>query len=221
MYDQPRALQSLGLRLTEMPSALPAAATLAGVIDVHGRQVLHLLLGDVEPDSVLNSGHGTDRDGDFLVPPQMALLEQHVAHPVIARVDEEALHPPDVPIDGMDTVTGAELYLAPRDNVLNDRSPVYRLGAYAGAEEIARVGWRVCLTATADAPHKVPFLSAIELVELCPRTAQPDFPGCSLDQVDGDKPGVLPPVAGLDHKVGDRIGGWVDDQTAHLTARTI
>ena len=30
------------------------------------------------------------------------------------------------------------------------------------------------------------------------------------------KPGVLPPVAGLDHKVGDRIGGRVDDQTAHL-----
>ena len=219
MYDQPRALQSLGLRLTEMPSALPAAATLAGVIDVHGRQVLHLLLGDVEPDSVLNSGHGTDRDGDFLVPPQMALLEQHVAHPVIARVDEEALHPPDVPIDGMDTVTGAELYLAARDNVLNDRPPVYWLGAYAGAEEIARAGW--CVFLNAGGAHKVPFLSGIELVELRPRTAQPDLLGRSLDQVNRNKPGGLLPVAGLDHKVGDRISGRVDDQTAHLAARTI
>jgi hypothetical protein len=204
-----------------MPSALPAAATLAEVIDVHGRQVLHLLLGEVEPDSVLNSGHGTDRDGDFLVPPQMALLEQHVAHLVIARVDEEALHPPDVPIDGMDTVTGAELYLALRDNVLNDRLGLYRLGAHAGAEEIDRAGWRVCPTAAVHASHKVPFLGAIELVELCARTAQPDFPGRSLDQVDRNKPGGLLLVAGLDHKVSDRISGRVDDQTAHLAARTI
>ena len=109
-----------------------------------------------------------------------------MAHPVIARVDEEALHPPDLPIDGMDTVTGAELYLAPRDNVLNDRSPVYRLGAYAGAEEIARAGW--CVFLNAGGAHKVPFLSAIELVELRARTAQPDFPGRSLDQVDRNKP---------------------------------
>jgi hypothetical protein len=149
----------------------------------------------------------------------MALLEQHVAHPVITRADEEALHPPDLPIDGMNAVTGPELHLTARDNVLNDRPPVYRLGAYAGAEEIGRAGW--CVFLNAGGAHKVPFLSGIELVELRPRTAQPDLLGRSLDQVNRNKPGGLLPVAGLNHKVSDRISGWIDDQTAHLAARTI
>lgn len=32
-------------------------------------QVLHLLLGQVEPDPVLDLGHRADRDGDFLASP--------------------------------------------------------------------------------------------------------------------------------------------------------
>src|SRR6266516_7520519 len=38
------------------------------MIDVHRRQVLYVPLGDVEPDTVLDAGHGTDRDGHLLGP---------------------------------------------------------------------------------------------------------------------------------------------------------
>ena len=60
------------------PGGGAAFRTLAGlsvlVIDVHGRQVLYLLLGDVEADAVVNPCHGADRDSHFLAAPQMPLL---------------------------------------------------------------------------------------------------------------------------------------------------
>src|ERR1700722_13753776 len=64
----------------------PAGAPVR-VIDVHGRQVLHLLLGDREPDAAARAGHGADRDGYLLTAPQMALLEEHVGHVAAAPVD--------------------------------------------------------------------------------------------------------------------------------------
>ena len=56
-----------------------------GVIDVPRRQVLHLLLGEVEPDTVVvdllngivvDLGDGADRDGYFLAAEQMPLLQE-------------------------------------------------------------------------------------------------------------------------------------------------
>ena len=60
------------------PGGGAAFRTLAGlsvlVIDVHGRQVLYLLLGDVEADPVIDTRHGSDWDSDLLATPQVALL---------------------------------------------------------------------------------------------------------------------------------------------------
>jgi len=39
------------------------------VVSADWGQILHLLLGDVEPDSFGHPGHGADRDGDLLAPP--------------------------------------------------------------------------------------------------------------------------------------------------------
>ena len=146
----------------------------------------------------------------------MPLLEQHMGHPVIAGIGEEALHPPDLTIDGMDTVTGPHLYLTLRNNVLGDHSPVYRLAA--DVDELPRADGCVCLAtavyqcvaeeaAAVGAFHHVAFLGAVKLVELRARTAQRDFAGRSLDQVYGNKPPGLPPVPRLDDKVGDRVSG--------------
>src|SRR5215472_15328622 len=60
-----------------------------------GGQFLHLLLGEVEPDAVVQGGDGADRDGNFLAAPQMALADQDVGHPVIGRVHGKAFQPPD------------------------------------------------------------------------------------------------------------------------------
>ena len=65
----------------------------------------YLLLGEIDPDSGVDPGHGADRDGYFLAPPKMPLLEEHVSHPAIARGNKEALDPPDLAIDGVDPVT--------------------------------------------------------------------------------------------------------------------
>ena len=69
---------STALIMTELPpnSGHPrAVAAVSRVIDVHGRQVLHLLSGDVELDTVVDPSHGADRDSHFLAAPQVPLLE--------------------------------------------------------------------------------------------------------------------------------------------------
>jgi len=80
----------------------------AGVIDVDGRQVLHLLLGGAELDTVhTDRGHGGDRDGDFLAAPQVALLEEYVGHVVAARVDDKPLDLPDGAVGDMDVLAAS------------------------------------------------------------------------------------------------------------------
>ena len=98
--------------------------TLAGlpirVMDVHRRQVLHLLLGDVEPDTVVDPGHDADRDGHFLAAPQVPLLEQYMGHAVTVRVDDQPLDFPDVTVGGMDMLAAAHLHLVQGDGVVGD-----------------------------------------------------------------------------------------------------
>src|SRR6516165_5959035 len=177
-----------------------------------GRQVSYLFLREVEPDSGVDPGHGADGDGDFLAAPQVPLHKQHVGHPVIARVDEEALHPPDLTIEGIDPVPGPHLLLTHRNNVFEDRRLPQRSGGRLPAPDYLR-GFRP--------RDQVAFRGVVELVELRARAAQPDFPVRGLDQVHGDKPPGLLPVPRLDDKVGDRLSGRVDDQAAHLAAVTI
>src|SRR5215472_804870 len=61
-------------------------------------EVSHLLLGEIEHDPVLYVGDSANRDGDFLAPPQMPFLEQHMGHPVVVPIDDDPLHLPDLPI---------------------------------------------------------------------------------------------------------------------------
>jgi hypothetical protein len=43
-------------------------------LDRHGRQILDLSLGEVEPDSGLDLGDRPDRDGDFFASPRVPLF---------------------------------------------------------------------------------------------------------------------------------------------------
>ena len=68
---------------------------------------------------MLDPGHGTDRDGDLLASPQMPLLEQHVGHAVVARIHQEALHLPDLTIQGMDVLAAANFCFTQRNHILD------------------------------------------------------------------------------------------------------
>ena len=149
---------------------------------------------------------------------------------VIAGVGEETPHPPDLTVDGMDTITWAHLYLTLRNDVSDDHSPVYRLGA--DVDEITRAGRCVCRAAfvyqgvaqeatAVGAFDHVAFLGAVQLAEFRARAAQPEFATRSVDQVQGNEPPGLPPVPRLDDKVGDRVRCRVDDHTPHFAAYTI
>jgi hypothetical protein len=83
------------------------ADLLAWVIDVPVRQLLHLLLGDIETNAARKSGHTIGGDSHFLVTPQTPLFEKyvHVGHLVRAGVDAERTELPDLAVAGMDLIT--------------------------------------------------------------------------------------------------------------------
>jgi hypothetical protein len=69
-----------GLRVADLPRR---------VINVHGRQVFHLVPGEAEMDKESpDLSHGADRDSHFLAAPHVPRLEEHVGYLVAARVHE-------------------------------------------------------------------------------------------------------------------------------------
>src|ERR1700733_15601473 len=57
----------------------------------HGGQFLHLLLGQVDPDLIVDARGGSDRDRHLLASPQVAPLEQDVRDFVVGPVHHESL----------------------------------------------------------------------------------------------------------------------------------
>lgn len=89
-----------------VPSCI-LSALLAWVIDVPVRQLLHLLLGNIEMNAARKSGHPIGGDSHFLVTPQTPLFEKYVyaGHLVRAGVDAERTELPDLAVGGMDLIT--------------------------------------------------------------------------------------------------------------------
>jgi hypothetical protein len=87
------------------------------VIDVHGRQILHLLLRDAEPDTATETSHLVERDSHVLVRPPVPLFDKHMGHLTVARVDAERMELPDVAVGRVDVVAAALFYFARRDDV--------------------------------------------------------------------------------------------------------
>src|SRR6266566_999285 len=161
------------------------------------RQVLYLLLGDVEPDSGVNGGDGADRDGDLLPPPQMAFPEENMGHRVIGRVDDKAFYLADLAVDGMDVLVALHLGLPQRNRVAHHRRrPMAQAHAdshtgdrttHPHAADVAVALDRSGLTvaaAVAAILHQLDFLGRIEPVELGKGTVQPDLARLRVDQVD-------------------------------------
>ena len=77
---------------------------LVRVLDIDCRQSSHLGLGNVQLDSVAETGYGSYGDRHLFATPYVPLLEEDVCHTVGAAVDHEALHQSDLAIGGMDAI---------------------------------------------------------------------------------------------------------------------
>jgi hypothetical protein len=167
----------------------------------------------------------------------VSLAQQHRGHPAAACLDDEPEHVPDVAVRRVHVVAAVHLVLTGQlvgDGVdghgLRDRprkawrGHVSRHhGARAGVirpQDIrfkAPDGFLVVLIA-----REVRRLGGIQLLELGPAAAQPDlvldgvgFPG--IDKAERDN--RAEPVRGrLDHKMGDCVISWPDDQGPELAA---
>jgi len=64
------------------------------VIAADLQQVSHLILGQVEINAVVDTCHRTDRNGDSLLAPQVARVDENICHVVIDAVNHQSLQPP-------------------------------------------------------------------------------------------------------------------------------
>src|ERR1700680_1759927 len=150
------------------------------MMGVHGRQVRHLLLGDVEPDTVVEAGHGVDWDSYFLVTPQVVpLLEEHGGHVVVVTVDAERVDLPDVPVAGMDVIAAPHLHLALRDDVdgfyLREPRDDIAVHDRLGRAVVARVRDHLCravLVVAEGAWHELRLFAGAALLALRPGAAE-------------------------------------------------
>jgi len=92
--------------------------------------VLHRLLGDVEPDAIVDPGHGADRDSHSLAATQ---AEEYAGHAMVASVDDEPLDSPAVPIGGLDLLAPAYGHPAQEDRVGGHSSHRLLLAAVVAA----------------------------------------------------------------------------------------
>ena len=49
----------------------------------------------------------------------MPFVKQHVGQPVVVRIDQEALQPPDLTVEGMDVLSVADFCFAQRNDVFD------------------------------------------------------------------------------------------------------
>jgi hypothetical protein len=205
------------------------------VLGIHRRQVPHLLPGDVQAESVhVDLGHGGPRDEHRPVAQQVSLAQQYRGHPASACLDDEPEHVPDVAVRRVHVLTAGHLVLARQlvgDGVdghgLRDRLWAWDAWrAHRPRQHAARwsvIGPQGIRFPAADGvlvvliAGEVRRLGGILLLELGPGAAQPDLAlggtgSPDVDEAERDNPAGPFRARRLDHQVGDRVSGAVDDQ---------
>src|ERR1700733_9927905 len=207
-------------------------ALLAPILSALMRQVLNLLLGDIEIYAVTESGDVAGRDGHFLVMPP-AFLQQHanVGHPVAVRVDAERTQLPYVAVGGMNMIATA-LFLLGRGQEQRDEVDGSRGHLTANRRALDAVPARLVLPASPalrDHLHRAGarkdlrerFLGGAEVLELGFGVAELDRPARGVDVVARNQPSEPRAVPWLDHKVGCCPGTTVDDHALHLAGHRV
>src|ERR1700689_3906409 len=196
-------------------------ALLAPILSALVRQVLNLLLGEVEIYAVAESGDVAGRDGHFLVMPQ-AFLEQYanVRHPVTVGVDAERTELPYVAVGGMNMIATA-LFLLGRGEEQRDEVDGSRDHLTANRRALDAAPARLPHRARAREDLRERFLSGAEVLELGFGVAELDRAARGVDVVQRNQPSEPRAVPRLDHKVGCRPGTTVDDHALHLAGHRV
>jgi hypothetical protein len=111
------------------------------VINVHGRQVFHLVFGEAEMDKKSpDLSHSADRDSHFLAAPRVPLLEEHVGYIAAARFHDQSLDLPYLAVGRTDGQFAAYVYLAEWDGVDGDFLRGFRSARAAVEPDLDRTG---------------------------------------------------------------------------------
>jgi hypothetical protein len=114
------------------------------VINVHGRQVFHLVFGEAEMDKQSpDLRHGADRDSHFLAARHVSLLEEHVGYLVAARFHEQPLDLPYLAVGRTDGQAAVYVCLAGWQGVDGDLRRGFRFASVRGNPDHAptQVKW--------------------------------------------------------------------------------
>jgi hypothetical protein len=221
------------------------------VINVHGRQVFHLVFGEAEMDKHgPDLRHGADRDSHVLAARHVPLLEEHMGYLAAARFHDQPLDLPNFAVDRTDDQSAVYLYRTGRHGVDGDLrrgfqssasvrgNPGYaptqvkclrgfRFASFRGHPDFAptQVKWLlypwVPVPGGVEVRHALGLMGWPERLELGQGAAKLDLPGRSVYKVNGNKPPRARPVLGVDCEMRDLPGDRVDDYAAELTAGTI
>jgi hypothetical protein len=209
------------------------------VINVHGRQVFHLVFGEAEMDKKSpDLSHSTDRDSHFLAAPRVPLLEEHVGYIVAARFHDQSLDLPYLAVGRTDGQSAAYVYLTEWDGVDGDFLRGFRSARAAVGPDLDRTGnpensgghrkkahtrGGVGLLGPAgvEIRHNLGLLGGSERLELGQGAAKPDLTRRSVHKVNRNKPPWAIPVLLVDYQMSDLPGDRVDDYAAHMAAGSI
>ena len=111
------------------------------MINVHGRQVFHLVFGEAEMDKKSpDLSHSADRDSHFLAAPRVPLLEEDVGYIAAARFHDQPLDLPYLAVGRTDGQFAAYVYLAGWDGVDGDFLRGFRSARAAVGPDLDRTG---------------------------------------------------------------------------------
>ena len=111
------------------------------MINVHGRQVFHLVFGEAEMDKKSpDLSHSADRDSHFLAAPRVPLLEEHVGYIAAARFYDQSLDVPYLTVGRTDGQFAAYVYIAEWDGVDGDFLEGFRSARAAVGPDLDRTG---------------------------------------------------------------------------------
>jgi hypothetical protein len=225
-------------------TGVPRAGLPRWVINVHGRQVFHLVSGEAEMDKHgPDLRHGADRDSHVFAARHVPLLEEHVGYLAAVRFHDQPLDLPDLAVGRTDGQAAVYVYRAGWDGVDGDlrrgcRSSAsaggnpdcppaqvkcprgFRFAGVRGNPDFAptQVKWLlspwVPVPGGVEVRHGFGLLTGPERLELGQGAAKPDLAGRSVYEVHGNKPTRARPVLGVDREMSDLPGGRVDDYAA-------
>ena len=194
------------------------------------RQVGYLRLREVEPNAIINPGHGTDRDGDLFLAPQVPFVEENVGYLVVTGVDDEPTDMSNGTVGRVDVLTSAQLHFTYWDPVVLTtwyEAPGLALAHVVGASR-SDVGHQQHRVPPHIAPlavrcgNELGLFGGFERLELGPSTTQSHLLlRCRCDEVDRDQPADVMAVPALYDKVGDRALDGVDNHTHELPTRAV